>query len=177
MSNPYAVDRDAAKKVIKSSTNTPSVTKLLLISFPASRRGRGPWWTDRDYRNYTSERNSYPSIQQAKLEADEYLVAMANARASRGGPPFQAISLRPTWMLNSKGTGKVHLGKTAALGRVTREDVAAVAVSLLSRDDTQGWFDLVEGNVGIEEAVDTVVRSGINSIEGEDLDRIYKLSD
>ena len=140
MSNPFAVDRDALKMVIKASVDTPSITKFLLISVPASRRGRAPWWTDTDYQNFISERDSYPSIQQAKLEGDEYLVAMANARVSRGGSRFQAICLRPTWMSNNKGMGTVSLGKTAELGNVAREDVAAVAVTLLSRTDTQGWF-------------------------------------
>ncbi|EOO01024.1 putative nad dependent epimerase dehydratase protein [Phaeoacremonium minimum UCRPA7] len=123
-----------------------------------------------------AEKSSYPDTWQAKLEADEYLVALAEARARRGGPPFQAISLRPTWLTNARGTRHVQLGKAGCVGQVTREDVAAVAVSLLSRDDTRGWFDLFQGPDEIEKAVDKVVRDGINCVDGEDLDRIYQLA-
>lgn len=158
-----------------ASANADSIGKFLFISFPASRRARAPWWSDKEYRDWVAEKSSYPDIWQAKLEADEYLVALANARARRGGPPFQAISLRPTWLSNSKGTGKVYLGKSKAVGQVSREDVAAVALSLLSRDDTSGWFDLFQGDVDIEEAVSSVIRGHINCIDGEDVERIYKL--
>ncbi|KAF2131254.1 hypothetical protein P153DRAFT_364864 [Dothidotthia symphoricarpi CBS 119687] len=175
MSNPFGVDRDAAKSFMRASADTPTVTKFLFISFPAARRNRAPWWSDSEYRQYVSERSSYPDIQQAKLDADEYLVALANKRAKGGGAPFQAISLRPTWLTNARGTGKVQLGHAGAQGQVTRKDTADVAVGLLARDDTRGWFDLFEGSVGIEEAIDGVVRDGVNSIQGEDVERMYKL--
>jgi hypothetical protein len=161
---------------MEASANDSSIRKFLFISFPASRRNRAPWWSDKEYRDWVTEKDSYPDVWQAKLEADEYLVALANARARRGGPSFQAISLRPTWLTNSKGTGKVQLGKTGALGKVAREDVAAVTVSLLSREDTYGWLDLFQGDVEVEEAVSAVVRDNINSIEGEDVERMYKLA-
>ncbi|KAF2110253.1 hypothetical protein BDV96DRAFT_583735, partial [Lophiotrema nucula] len=54
---------------------------------------------------------------------------------------------RPTWMTNSRGTGKVCLGRAGAVGTVTRQDVATMALGLLSRTDTRGWFDLFEGDV------------------------------
>ncbi|KAH6886801.1 hypothetical protein B0T10DRAFT_490365 [Thelonectria olida] len=173
---PFAVDRDASKSFMEASTNDNSVSKFLFISFPSSRRGRAPWWTDEDFQDWMVEKRSYPDIWQAKLEADEYLVALANARARRGGPSFQAISLRPTWLTNSKGTGKVHLGKSRAVGQVTREDVAAVALALLSRHDTRGWFDLFQGDDEIEEAVDSAVRRNVNCIDGEDVERIHELA-
>ena len=162
---------------MKASTDdSSSVAKFLFISFPSARRKRAPWWSDGDYKDYLAEKSSYPDTWQAKLEADEYLVALAEARARRGGPPFQAISLRPTWLTNARGTRHVQLGKAGCVGQVTREDVAAVAVSLLSRDDTRGWFDLFQGPDEIEKAVDKVVRDGINCVDGEDLDRIYQLA-
>lgn len=175
MSNPFAVDRDAAKSFMHASTAAPSVTKFLFFSFPGSRRNRAPWWSEKEYEQFLSEKNSFPDIYQAKLEADEYLVALAEKRIKEGGPPFQAISLRPTWMTNSRGTGKVRLGRAGARGQVTRQDVAAVAVGLLSRNDTHGWFDLFQGDVEIEEAIEMAVQGAINSIEGEDIERMCKL--
>ncbi|CZR69939.1 uncharacterized protein PAC_19840 [Phialocephala subalpina] len=175
MSNPTRIDRDAAKCIIKASVNTPAVTKFLMISFPTSRRRRAPWWDDDDYSNFLSERNSYPEIGDAKIGADEYLVTMTRQRESRG-ETFQAISLRPSWLTESP-TGKVQLGKTKALGQVARKDVADVAVRLLSREDTRGWFDLVQGSDDIVDAVEKVVREKIDTIEGEDIEAMYKLSD
>jgi hypothetical protein len=156
-----------------------------MISFPASRRKPAPWWNEKDIADYTSERNTYPEIGDAKIQADEYLVAMAHARrqrggisdASTGGSTFQGISLRPTWLTTGEGTGHVSLGKTRALGTVPIEDVARVAVEMLSRGDVSGWFDLVEGGDGIAEAVEGVVEEGIDCVEGEDLEAMDALAD
>lgn len=130
-----------------------------------------------DIQDYTSEQNSYPEISDAKIQADQYLVAMANARRVRGAPPFQAISLRPTWLTTGHGTGKVTLGKTRATGNVSIEDVAAVALEMLGREDVSGWFDLLSGDVAVKDAVEGVVRDKVDCIEGEDLKAIYALAD
>ncbi|GKZ38323.1 hypothetical protein AbraIFM66950_010453 [Aspergillus brasiliensis] len=176
-SDVYGIDRDAAKIIIKAATSHPTVKKFLLISFPASRRKPAPWWDSRDAKDYTSEKNSYPDIADAKLQSDEYLVAMSRKRNLQDGSGFQAISLRPSWLLTSPGTGRVHLGKTRALGQIPIQDVAAVAVGLISREDTHGWYDLVQGNDQVDEAIDKAVRDGINSIDGEDVEQMYKLAD
>ncbi|KAJ5112141.1 hypothetical protein N7532_000186 [Penicillium argentinense] len=175
-SNPYEIDRDVAQRIMQASSRADYVRKFLMISFPASRRKPAPWWNQRDIRDYHSESNSYPSVKDAKLQADEYLIAMARQRELRGGPRLQAISLRPSWLLTSPGTGKVKLGKTQALGQLPIGDVASIAVSLLSRNDANGWFDLVQGDVEIDQAVEAVVQNQINCIEGEDLENIYKLA-
>ncbi|KAL4866551.1 hypothetical protein BDV12DRAFT_210396 [Aspergillus spectabilis] len=176
-SSVYEIDRDAVKAAIKAATESKTVTKFLMISFPASRRKPAPWWDARDIGDYKSERNSYPDIGNAKVQADEYLVSMARARKDRGGPAFQAISLRPTWLTTGRATGKVQLGKTRALGQVDIADVAAVAVAMLGRDDVSGWFDLFQGGEGVSEAVDRVVREMVDCIEGEDVERMYSLAD
>ena len=56
---------------------------------------------------------------------------------------------------------------------VPREDVARVAAALLESNDTRGWFDLLEGDDSIEEAIDNVVKSEHNGLEGEDIQRIW----
>ncbi|OGE53341.1 hypothetical protein PENARI_c008G11676 [Penicillium arizonense] len=150
----YAIDRDAAQQIIKASTEAPYITKFLMISFPAARRAAAPWWGKRDIQNWQQETKSYPDIAEAKTQADEYLVAMTKEREARGGPPFQAISLRPSWLLTGPATGRVKLGKTPSLGQVKIADVAAVGVSLLARNDTNGWYDLVEGSDSVDKAVD-----------------------
>lgn len=175
MQNVYAIDRDAAQQIIKASTEAPSVTKFLMVSFPSSRRRAAPWWGKKDTHNWKQEVNAYPDIAEAKIQADEYLVAMSKARESRSGSPFQAISLRPSWLRTGPPTDRVNLGKTPALGQVNIADVAAVGVSLLARNDTTGWYDLVEGSDTVETAVDMCVKNEVNCIEGEDLDRILAL--
>lgn len=172
MSNVNVVDRDAAKRIIKASISSPEVTKFLMISFPASRRKKAPWWDNTDYQNFLGETRAYPEIAEAKLNADEYLIAMAKQRNDDSPDSFQAISLRPSWLTNAP-MGRVHLGKTKFSGRVSRADVAAVAVSLLSRSDASGWFDLVDGNDDVEFAVGNAVQNNLNSIEGEDLEEMY----
>ncbi|KAM0168075.1 hypothetical protein ACHAPF_011357 [Botrytis cinerea] len=172
MTNVNAVDRDAAKKIIKAAASTLEVTKFLMISFPASRRKKAPWWDNTDYQAFLDETRAYPEIAEAKLNADEYLVAMAKQRNDESPDSFQAISLRPSWLSNAP-SGRVHLGKTKFSGRVSRADVAAVAVSLLSRSDASGWFDLVDGSDDVESAVNNAVQNNLNSIHGEDLEQMY----
>lgn len=76
-------------------------------------------------------------------------------------------------MTDDPATGKVHLGRTSSRGKITREDVASVAAALLARDDTRGWYDLLQGDDDIESSIETLVKEGFDGIEGEDVDRIY----
>ncbi|PYI03361.1 NAD(P)-binding protein [Aspergillus sclerotiicarbonarius CBS 121057] len=173
-SSPYEIDRDAAQHFIQAACQADHVHQFLMISFPASRRHPAPWWSKQDIASYRAECETYPHIQEAKLQADECLISAARQRELRGGK-IQAISLRPSWLLTSPPTGKVLLGKTPAVGQVSIDDVAAVAVSLLSRNDTNGWVDLVEGDMEIDRAVDALVENKVNSIEGEDVERMCKV--
>ncbi|KAK6200719.1 hypothetical protein LQW54_009600 [Pestalotiopsis sp. IQ-011] len=159
---PYLIDRDAAIRIMKAAVETASVEKYLHISFPSSRRHRAPWWTDEDYLASREETSSYPDIQRAKLEADEFLVRMIKERSLHG------ISLRPSWLTNSPAAGTVTLGKTPSVSQITRGDVAVVAMEILIRDDVNGWLDVVQGTVPIKEAVDSAAKSqiGVRGCEG-----------
>lgn len=170
----YAIDQDAAKHYISSSIGTPSVSKFLMVSYIGSRKSRAPWWSDEDWNAAQHVNNEVlPHYFKAKVEADEHLAALAKKRRDSGDSKFQAINLRPGSLTDSKATGKVNLGKTAARGTIPRADVAAVAAALLERNDTSGWYDLLEGSDDIEEAVDHLVKAKHDGIEGEDLQRIY----
>jgi hypothetical protein len=48
-----------------------------------------------------------------------------------------------------------------------------VAAALLERNDTRGWYDLLQGDDSIEDAITTLVKEKFDGIEGENLDRIY----
>lgn len=145
-----------------------------MVSYISSRRNPAPWWTEAD-KEYAEKTNTktLPTYYQAKVAADEHLVRLAHQRAQGGDTAFQAINLRPGTLSDDSATGKVKLGKTATQGKVSRADVAAVAAALLERNDTRGWYDLLEGETSIDEAVDEAVRGGHDGIEGEDLERIY----
>ncbi|KAF7919349.1 uncharacterized protein EAE97_011681 [Botrytis byssoidea] len=156
-----------------ASVISPEATKFLMISFPATRRKKAPWWDNSDYHNFLDETRAYLEIAKKKLNADEYLAVMAKQRNDDSPSPFQAIGLRPIWLTNAPRC-KTYLGKTKFSGRVSRADVAVVAASLLSRNDTSGWFDLIDGNDDIESAVDIAVQYNLNSIDMEDLEQIHR---
>jgi hypothetical protein len=152
---------------------TKGVKKFLMVSYIASRKSRAPWWSDEDWTAAQHvNQNVLPAYANAKIEADEHLAAMTKRRMDID-PTFQSINLRPGSLTDDPATGKVKLGKTSSRGKVARGDVAAVAAALLERDDTRGWYDLLEGDDDVESAVDELVRGGHNGQEGEDMDGIY----
>lgn len=176
-SRTYAIDRDAAKHYIKAAVETPSITKFLIVSYIASRKHRAPWWTDDDWKSAQHvNREILPDYYKAKVEADEYLAALAKKRNEKD-PQFQAINLRPGTLTDDPATGKVLMGKTPSRGKVSRGDVAAAAAALLKRNDASRWIDLLEGDTDIDIAVENVIKNKVDCIEGEDLDRIYSLAD
>lgn len=101
------------------------------------------------------------------------MTGMVEKRKAQPGP-FQAINLRPGLLADHPATRKVQLGKTAGKGSVAREDVAIVADLLLARDDTSGWYDLLNGDEGVEEAVERVAREKVDAVEGEDVKGMVK---
>ena len=146
-----------------------------MISFLGSRRLRPSWLSEDEWESVeTAKRENLAIYSQAKLEADEYLTALA-ARRKQDPRPFQAINLRPGTLTDEPATRKVELGKTSkGRGFVTREDVAIVADQLLARADTEGWIDLLNGEVPVEEAIENVAVNKIDTVEGEDVDGMVK---
>lgn len=175
-SRTYAIDRDAAKHYIKAALEMPSITKFLMVSFIASRKNRAPWWTDEDWKSAQHVCNEVlPDYYKAKVEADEYLAALAKKRNEKDSQ-FQAINLRPGSLTDNPATGKVLMGKTPSRGVVCRADVATAVAALLKKNDVTRWIDLLEGDVEIDTAVDHIIKDKVDCIEGEDLDRIYALT-
>ncbi|GAM82209.1 hypothetical protein ANO11243_001880 [Dothideomycetidae sp. 11243] len=173
----YAIDRDAAKAYIGASCASSSgVSKFLMVSYIGSRRGSPPWWTaeDREGADHVNTK-VLPDYYKAKVDADEYLLAMAEKRRKEDGgdAQFQMINLRPGTLTDDPATGKVKMGKTSSRGNISRDDVAAVAAVLLARDDTRGYFDLLQGETAIEAEVDRLVKDNHDGTEGENLEEIY----
>ncbi|KAI5291561.1 hypothetical protein KEM54_003596 [Ascosphaera aggregata] len=171
----YQIDRDACKLIINAAISRPQITKFLMISHVGSRRTPPAWmpkssWEKIDHVN----REVLPTYYAAKLDADEYFLAMTKKRLLDGDARFQAILLRPGLLSLDKPSGKVELGKTTEGGSASREQVAVVADKLLARDDTTGWIDVRDGDEPIDDAIDRVVRDKVDTVEGEDTEAIYQ---
>ncbi|EWC47628.1 hypothetical protein DRE_03248 [Drechslerella stenobrocha 248] len=169
----FAIDRDACRYYIDAAAAHPSVTKFLLVSYIASRRGSPPWWTDAD--KAAAEHvntNILADYFKAKVDADEYLLARARA-AREAGRTFADICLRPGTLSDDDGGEGVLLGRTGSRGEVSRTDVARVTAELLETD-YRGWVDLLKGSEPVGEAVRRVARDQVDCVEGEDLGRINK---
>ncbi|KAF9885667.1 hypothetical protein FE257_012649 [Aspergillus nanangensis] len=175
----FAIDDRAAKHFLAASYNTPSVTKFLLVSWLGSRRVHPSWMSDEDWASIQNVFNNVlPAYAKAKLEADEYMTALAARRKKQVqdgvAGALQSINLRPGTLTDEPATGRVSLGKTRGAGKVTREDVAIVADRLLARADTDGWYDLLNGEEGVNEAVERVAREKVDVVEGEDVEGMVK---
>lgn len=110
-----------------------------------------------------------PDYCKAKLAADEVLTVLGEERVRRDGKgKFSYIILRPGTLSDEKESGLVALGKTAT-GVVTRADCGDVAARLLEVDGVNGWIDLVNGKEPVQDAVERVVREGIDARDGEDI--------
>ena len=138
-----------------------------MISYIGSRRNRPSWWTDADWAaSQKINTEVLPDYYAAKIEADECLTALARLR----GEGFQAIVLRPGSLTDDAETGRVTLGRTAARGKVARANVADVAVELLGSAEAKGWYDLLEGEEAVYQAVERTIKEKIDCSEGEDVD-------
>lgn len=161
-----------------ASFASPGVSKFLMVSYLGSRRKQPSWMPDDQWAGIVKTNTEVlPTYAQAKQEADEYMTALAAQRKRESGPTrsFQAINLRPGLLTDQPATRKVELGITPkGRGSVTREDVAIVADMLLGRADTEGWIDLVNGEEGVEGAVERVAREKVDAVVGEDVEGMVK---
>jgi hypothetical protein len=147
-----------------------------MVSYLGSRRNQPTWMPDDQWAGIVKMNTEVlPTYAKAKLEADEYMTALAAQRKRDPTRPFQAINLRPGLLTDQPATRKVELGITAhGKGTVTREDVAIVADGLLARADTEGWIDLVNGEEKVEEAIERVAREKVDAVVGEDVEGMVK---
>jgi uncharacterized protein YbjT (DUF2867 family) len=83
-----------------------------------------------------------------------YLRAKGQADADLRESGLDYTIVRPGGLTNDPGTGRVQLGENLDSGRIPRDDVAAVIAAVLVADNTIGKsFDLLSGDVDVEEAV------------------------
>ncbi|PTB66793.1 NAD(P)-binding protein [Trichoderma citrinoviride] len=163
----FRIDRDAAIHFINAAAARPSVTRFLLISYNGSRRKAAPWWSATEWEEYHNSVNLGPlaTYYKAKLAADEVFYEVSKKSSTLVG-----IDLRPG-RLTDEPKERVTLGKTKNVqGSISRVTVAHVADALLAAEGVKsGWLDLLQGDKEIDEAVDAVVREGVDTAEGEDI--------
>lgn len=147
-----------------------------MISYLGSRSKKPAWISDEDWAGIVQvNTEKLPTYAKAKIDADQYMTALAAKRkADKSARPFQAINLRPGFLTDQPATRMVDLGRTKGTGSVTREDVAIVADQLLARVDVEGWIDLINGDLPVDEAVEKVAKEKKDAVEGEDVDGMVK---
>ncbi|KAF5361370.1 hypothetical protein D9757_011358 [Collybiopsis confluens] len=164
-----AVDEDAAKRFITAAISSPSVKKFLMVSASISRRSPASYWDDADQNTFDKGWKAIGDYCAAKLAADEFLFDESRKAVESGerkGKGWVDICLRPGTLSDVPATGKVDLGKSKVAGSIPREDVAAVGVELLEKENGGGlWVDLIAGEESIAAAVDRVVAGRITSRE------------
>jgi uncharacterized protein YbjT (DUF2867 family) len=86
-----------------------------------------------------------------------YLRAKGQADADLRESGLDYTIVRPGRLTNDAGTGRVRLGEDVDSGRIPRDDVAAVLAAVLVAPNTIGKsFDLVSGDVPVEDAVTAI---------------------
>jgi len=155
-----AVDLHAANRFFSFALAAPSVTQFLTVSASVARREPASWWSENDRETYKKGWESIPGYCEAKTAHDEFLSAESRKTNQKN---WRSIVLRPGTLSDDKGSGKVDLGKSRLEGKISREDVAKVAVCLLEKQGKNGvwWLDLMQGEESIEEAVDRVIQQEV----------------
>ena len=180
-SRTLAIDRDAAIAFTRASASTPSITKFMTVSYNSSRRHKPSWWSESEWSTAQEvNRKTLSTYYEAKVLADEVLTVLAQRRYEedvkkgvKETARFCGISLRPGFLTNEKA-GKVALGRIRAQGQVPRASVAEAAVKLLEVEGAKGWFDLLDGEEEVGDAVERCVKQGIDCIDGEDIEEMKR---
>jgi uncharacterized protein YbjT (DUF2867 family) len=83
-----------------------------------------------------------------------YLRAKGKADADLQASGLDYTIVRPTFLTDDPGTGRVRVGDDVGRGKIPREDVAAVlAVTLHSPNTIRKLFEVRDGDTPIEEAI------------------------
>ena len=129
----WAIDRDAAIRSMDAARDA-GVDRYVMVSYFGASLDHG-----------VPSDNPFFVYAEAKAAADEYLRSTALSWTILGPG---TLTLKPA-------TGLIDVGDKAAGGRVSREDVALVAASVLERPATAGMFiQFNNGTTPIDEALD-----------------------
>lgn len=131
-SRTYAVDRDAAIRVIDAASRA-GARRFVMVSYFGAGPGHG-----------VPQDNSFFPYAEAKAAADTHL------RVS----DLDWTVLGPGRLTLDPGTGRIAVGAAGSGGQVTRDDVALVAAAVLADGSTIGrTIEFNNGDVPVAEAL------------------------
>jgi len=120
-----------------------------------------PWYDDADIARSERLWKILKPWMDAKLKADRELV---------GGNEKRGLSwniIRPSGLMDTKGTSKVFAGRHHFGQGISRQDVAQVLSYCVDEDDISGLaFDVMGGNIDLDEALDTVAEKREDCFQG-----------
>ena len=159
-----AVDRDGAIRCMDAAARA-GVRRFVLVSAVDVRDREGKpepeWYDDGDRERSNGMWSALGPYMEAKLAADRALVT------GNGERKLDYTIVRPGRLSEDAGTGKVVAGKVHLAQSIPREDVARVVVECLKQPKTVGLaFDVVGGDVPVEEAVAGVAEGKVDTFEG-----------
>jgi uncharacterized protein YbjT (DUF2867 family) len=124
------VDYGGAVKLIEAAKEN-GISRYLMVSSMGADRPEA--WTD---------------------EMTPYLQAKADADSALADSGLDYTIIRPGYLTDEDGTGRIEAGPRLDRGRIPREDVAATLLACLDAPNTIGKdFDLLSGETPVEEAV------------------------
>jgi uncharacterized protein YbjT (DUF2867 family) len=128
----YAVDRDAAIRSMDAAASV-GVNRYVMVSYLGAKADHG-----------VDPSNSFFAYAEAKAAADDHL------RRS----DLDWTVLGPGGLTLDPGTGRIAVGYELQGGKVSRDDVAAVAAAVLADDSTIGkTIPFIGGDTPIDEAL------------------------
>lgn len=131
----WTVDRDGALKLI-DACKANNIKRYIMISAMGLDKPRGS--------------DVFRVYQKAKKEADEAL--------KTSGLDYTIV--KPGRLTDHPGSGKIIVGKNLDNGEIPREDVASVLAAVLETPKTARMeFDLLSGNIPIDQAISTFADS------------------
>jgi uncharacterized protein YbjT (DUF2867 family) len=127
------VDLDGAAKTIEA-TEKIGIKRFIMVSAIQAHRREN--WNDKIRPYYVAKHYADKILEQSDLT---YTI------------------IRPGWLLNEPGTGKVSAAENLNSGSIPREDVAKTIMAALDEEHTfNRSFDLVSGEIPISDALKTI---------------------
>jgi nucleoside-diphosphate-sugar epimerase len=144
----WAVDHEGCVRAYDAAISAGVRRFILVSAIDVRNRDKPPpaWYSKQDLEVSDEMWNSIPEYMKAKLAAEEDLY-------KRAGKLDWTI-VRPSYLTEEKGTGKVTIGKAPLAKKIPREDVARVVVACMLEKGTIGKaFDVSAGDTPIDQAI------------------------
>lgn len=160
---PERIDYEAQVRTHEAAAATDAKRYISISAEDVRDRSKQtpPWYNDEDRSRSERLYMVLKPWMDAKLKADRDLVGGNKKR----GLDWNII--RPSGLLDDKGVGKISAGRVHFGKGVSRQDVARVISYCVDDEDISGLaFDVVGGDVDIDEALDTVAEKREDCFQG-----------